>query len=276
MSGNNGWQGEPRPAFPFYAADWLASERVQAMTLEQQGAYITLLAIQWREGSVSDRIRIRLGSQGMTTEDIDTVFEAFPVSSDDGLRRNLRLERERLALVERREKAILASKKGNAIRWGSQPDPNGIAKRRSSSSSSSISSLSTEKRARKRADPLDVTSVLSEFGALNTPRLLAAITGYLDGRRERKQRPQTARGLRMALKGLSGLEESRAVEVIEAATAGGWLGWPRDATISKNPVRQAGGGRPSPSTTYTPDPTPRNESPPSLSELLAARKAVLK
>ncbi|MGJ0510232.1 MAG: DUF1376 domain-containing protein [Methylocystis sp.] len=38
------------PWFPFYAADWLTSPAVLAMSLEQQGAYLRLLAIAWNAG----------------------------------------------------------------------------------------------------------------------------------------------------------------------------------------------------------------------------------
>jgi uncharacterized protein YdaU (DUF1376 family) len=40
------------PAFQFYAADYLADENVQLLTLEEEGAYIRLLAYCWREGSI--------------------------------------------------------------------------------------------------------------------------------------------------------------------------------------------------------------------------------
>lgn len=38
------------PWFPMYAADWLTSPAVLAMTLEQQGAYMRLLCIAWNAG----------------------------------------------------------------------------------------------------------------------------------------------------------------------------------------------------------------------------------
>lgn len=44
------------PYFPFYVADWLTSETVVTMTLEQRGAYITLLCHQWIKGSIPDDI----------------------------------------------------------------------------------------------------------------------------------------------------------------------------------------------------------------------------
>jgi len=40
------------PAFQFYPSDWLGSQRVSLMTLEEEGAYIRLLAYCWQHGSV--------------------------------------------------------------------------------------------------------------------------------------------------------------------------------------------------------------------------------
>lgn len=40
------------PAFQFYPADWLGSQRVTLMTLEEEGAYIRLLSYCWQHGSI--------------------------------------------------------------------------------------------------------------------------------------------------------------------------------------------------------------------------------
>jgi len=36
------------PYMPFYVDDWLSSDSVESFTLEQQGAYLLLLARQWK------------------------------------------------------------------------------------------------------------------------------------------------------------------------------------------------------------------------------------
>ena len=36
------------PYLPFYVDDWLSSDTVDALTLEQQGAYLLLLLRQWK------------------------------------------------------------------------------------------------------------------------------------------------------------------------------------------------------------------------------------
>lgn len=38
------------PWFPMYAADYLSSERVTALTLEQQGAFVRLMCSSWNAG----------------------------------------------------------------------------------------------------------------------------------------------------------------------------------------------------------------------------------
>lgn len=40
------------PAFQFYAGDWRADGVVSLMSLEEEGAYIRLLAYAWLEGSI--------------------------------------------------------------------------------------------------------------------------------------------------------------------------------------------------------------------------------
>ena len=42
-----------RPSFQFYPADWLSDYRVLAMTCEQRGAYIQILATMWLEDDCS-------------------------------------------------------------------------------------------------------------------------------------------------------------------------------------------------------------------------------
>jgi len=47
--------GAPLKWFPFYIDTWETDERVDSLTLEEQGAYLCLLRWQWREGSISGR-----------------------------------------------------------------------------------------------------------------------------------------------------------------------------------------------------------------------------
>jgi uncharacterized protein YdaU (DUF1376 family) len=54
------------PAMPLYCDDWLASPRVQCMTLEEEGAYLRLLMFCWMSGDCSipdDDIRLSILSR---------------------------------------------------------------------------------------------------------------------------------------------------------------------------------------------------------------------
>lgn len=46
-------QREKAPAFQFYAADYLADERIACLSLEEQGAYVRILAFAWRAKTIS-------------------------------------------------------------------------------------------------------------------------------------------------------------------------------------------------------------------------------
>lgn len=45
------------PAFQFYAGDFLSDEDQRLMTLEEVGAYIRLIASEWKEGSLPEGLR---------------------------------------------------------------------------------------------------------------------------------------------------------------------------------------------------------------------------
>jgi uncharacterized protein YdaU (DUF1376 family) len=87
-----------RPAFQFYPGDWLGSQRVSLLTLEEEGAYLRLLASCWQHGSIpSDPEKIaRLIGKGASTTlatTLATMFQPHPLES--ALLVHDRLERER-------------------------------------------------------------------------------------------------------------------------------------------------------------------------------------
>jgi len=87
-----------RPAFQFYPGDWLGSQRVSLLTLEEEGAYLRLLASCWQHGSIpSDPDKIaRLIGKGSSTNlatTLATMFQQHPTEST--LLVHDRLERER-------------------------------------------------------------------------------------------------------------------------------------------------------------------------------------
>jgi uncharacterized protein YdaU (DUF1376 family) len=132
------------PAFQFYAADYLADEHVQLMTLEQEGIYIRLLALCWREGSIpSDVNLLSILCKGGSTEAIRVVAERFnqhPTKADRLVHQRLEAEREK---QERwREKSAEGGKISAAKRKARvvQPKPNRPAQPKGNSASSFSSS----------------------------------------------------------------------------------------------------------------------------------------
>jgi uncharacterized protein YdaU (DUF1376 family) len=95
------------PAFQFYVTDYLGSQRVQMLSLEEEGAYIRLLAFCWQHGSIpSDpKQTAKLIGKGCSTNLARVVLGMFIKSSTDPDRMvHDRLETEREKQVAWREK----------------------------------------------------------------------------------------------------------------------------------------------------------------------------
>ena len=104
------------PAFDFYPSDWLSGTLL--MSFEEKGLYLELLAMQWETGALpSDDQLKRLRAKPKTLSIVLTKFQIC----DDGLRRNLRLERERKKQQARRAANIDKARKAASARW-SEPD----------------------------------------------------------------------------------------------------------------------------------------------------------
>ncbi|NBW14606.1 MAG: DUF1376 domain-containing protein [Caulobacteraceae bacterium] len=107
----------PLPYMQFFGKDWLASSNRSRMPLEAQGAYIILLCYQWEEGAIPDdqeEIRAMIHpypSPQVMAKIWPHICRVFPVSSD-GLRRNPRCERDRIAAFEKSAKAKEAGSAG--------------------------------------------------------------------------------------------------------------------------------------------------------------------
>jgi uncharacterized protein YdaU (DUF1376 family) len=116
------------PAFQFYAADFLADENVMAMTLEERGAYITLMAVEWREGSIPAEPKRLARIVGATLAEFEAIWgilgECF-VEGEPGRLVHPRLERERGKQAAHRERQSQAGKEGAEKRWGKAPDDKG-------------------------------------------------------------------------------------------------------------------------------------------------------
>lgn len=111
------------PAFQFYCDDFLSG--TMTFTNEQRGLYITLLCLQWSQGSVRAEDARELAGR-MNPDRLARVLGKF-VDDGRGNLKNLRLETERSKQNEFREAKSQAGRIGNAKRWHS--DRNAIAQR---------------------------------------------------------------------------------------------------------------------------------------------------
>jgi uncharacterized protein YdaU (DUF1376 family) len=164
------------PAFQFYPSDFISDEHVALMSLEQRGAYITLLCYCWREGSIPADMGLlgrlcAVDGQAMTT--LWPGLKSCFIEADGDASRllNPRLEIERRKQDEHRQKLSEAGKAGANSTWGKEKGKDGRAmagpmakppaspSRRhrpgsgSSSSSSSLESSPAKARNRRKATP---------------------------------------------------------------------------------------------------------------------------
>lgn len=86
------------PAFQFYAADFLVDAAVKLMTLEERGAYVTLLAHAWIEGPLPGAIPKLARLCEVSVADMERIWPAVApcwVMNAGGFIVNPRLEKER-------------------------------------------------------------------------------------------------------------------------------------------------------------------------------------
>lgn len=106
------------PAFQWYPTDYLGSQRVQMMTLEQEGAYCRLLWYCWQHGSIpSDPVEAAiLIGKGASTKLAESVLVMFKRSRRSGRLIHDRLEQERYKQEQWRLKSIKGGKKSAQLR----------------------------------------------------------------------------------------------------------------------------------------------------------------
>jgi len=119
------------PYFPFYAADWLADESVLCMTIEDEGCYIRLLAVAWREGSIpADAQRLQSLCKNRTLPVSEIVTSRFvPHDSEPGRLVHPRLEIERAACGARSQAASKSAKEGVKTKQKAKKEAEREAKR---------------------------------------------------------------------------------------------------------------------------------------------------
>jgi hypothetical protein len=106
------------PAFPFYAADYLADETVSLMTLEEEGALARAKAYCWREGSIpADESKLSRLLKNASNQTVRLVRECFIQCPNDASRL-ISQELEELREKQRlwKEKSAEAGKKSGKSR----------------------------------------------------------------------------------------------------------------------------------------------------------------
>lgn len=150
---------EKSPAFQWYPKDFLTDENVDVMSLEQRGAYITLLSKCWIEGSLPME-QTKLKAMCNHPSNWDSIWEGLTpcfVENGQGRLINSRLEKERKKQKEWRTKSrrggIISGKvrrekasKGGSSMVQTKKEPKGNS---SSSVFSLQSSTSSSKEKRK-------------------------------------------------------------------------------------------------------------------------------
>lgn len=73
LSKNDGY-----PWFPFDVVDWLTSADVRKMTCSERGVYITLLAVQWRDGKLPRDLAILSKCTALVERTLANFLTKFP------------------------------------------------------------------------------------------------------------------------------------------------------------------------------------------------------
>lgn len=191
------------PYFPFYPGEWMRSTTVLRMDLQEQGAYLRLLAWQWLDGFIDpDDIPLLLGlpeevvAEWMTRKHWKKAFEKGP----DGMLRNARLAADRDAALQKIENASAAA---NA-RWQKHREKGGPKVKR-----------------RNADDELsNAVAELEQKGVILPSKLVAAMHAYKDARREARRGVWSKDQWLRNIEGSYTFEEWQ--EAYETAARSGW------------------------------------------------------
>jgi uncharacterized protein YdaU (DUF1376 family) len=213
-----------RPAFQFYPGDWLGSQRVSLLTLEEEGAYLRLLASCWQHGSIpSDPEKIaRLIGKGSSTNlatTLATMFQQHP--ADPTLLVHDRLEKERAKQDAWSEKCREGGKKSAELRKigkGSSTLVEGLLEG-SSNQKATLLLQSTSTNTSSNEE------VGGEFPAnLQSADFGAAWESYLAYRKSSRLKALAPASVTAQLRNLSEMGHDEAIEAINQSIANGWQG----------------------------------------------------
>ncbi len=142
--------GRRAPAFQFYPKEFLSSSKVIAMTATERGVYITLLSMQWLDGSVPADMSALARLVGMRTSALTKLWKANLsrcFEEHDGRLVNARLEEARQSQTEFRQRQSNAA----ASRWHRHGRPAAQAR---DSQNDALQSASASATAKTRGSPL--------------------------------------------------------------------------------------------------------------------------
>jgi uncharacterized protein YdaU (DUF1376 family) len=149
---------EKAPAFQFYPKDFVADGNVASMSLQERGAYVTLLCVCWLEQSLPDDVA-RLGRMvGATAPQMRRIWPAIRACfrehpDEQGRLIHPRLEQERKSQAEFRLKQAENGKKGGRPRKPKKTQ-------RKPTANPNESQPQTQREARK-SSPISVSDLLS-------------------------------------------------------------------------------------------------------------------
>ena len=150
-------QSNKSPAFQFYPKEFLSSSKVIAMSATERGAYITLLSVQWLDGSLPNDLPALARLSGVAPKPFARMWphnlaRCFVLKNGHFV--NERLERERKKQAEFRQRQATNSAKG----WDSRRHATALPSQSQKDALHLLSPISdlqpTEKP--KKAEPLDV------------------------------------------------------------------------------------------------------------------------
>lgn len=111
------------PAFQFYASDFISDGPVIAMSLEERGAYITLLCVAWMEEGLPDDHKQLAKLLRITPRKFTAIWESMETRwyiGEDGRLYNRKMEGIREEMRKNSKAASEAGKRGAKKRWGSK------------------------------------------------------------------------------------------------------------------------------------------------------------
>ena len=122
-------RGSRSPYMPFYGDDFFGSQKVMLMSPAAVGAYLRLLWLAWRDGSLPSDQLLLARLSGMGPDEFGAIWgEIRDCWEDrDGRLVQPHLESIRASAEALRSRRSDAGKAGNDARWGSQTDRKAIA-----------------------------------------------------------------------------------------------------------------------------------------------------